>query len=149
MEKYRPNVAVFIMDQAGKFLLCERAEGGAYQVPQGGIEAGETPDVALAREIYEETGIEEFKILGMAPRTLKYKWQKPFTPKDEKYVGQEQTFFLVQIAEEQKTKIKPTEEFISFKWVDINTVLAETIEFKKDIVKEAWAMLEASANIEV
>jgi putative (di)nucleoside polyphosphate hydrolase len=52
---YRPAVAAIIKDRTGRILICERADApGAWQFPQGGIEANETPVAALMREVLEE-----------------------------------------------------------------------------------------------
>jgi 8-oxo-dGTP diphosphatase len=55
-------VAVALIDEAGRILLARRPEGkkmaGMWEFPGGKVEPGETPEVALARELKEELGIE-------------------------------------------------------------------------------------------
>ena len=55
-------VAVALVDPDGRVLLAERPDGKAYagywEFPGGKIEAGETPEEALIRELGEELGIE-------------------------------------------------------------------------------------------
>lgn len=54
--------AVALIDAKGRILLARRPEGkkmaGLWEFPGGKMEAGETPEVALARELREELGIE-------------------------------------------------------------------------------------------
>lgn len=54
--------AVALIDVDGRVLLAQRPEGkpmsGLWEFPGGKIEAGETPEVALIRELHEELGIE-------------------------------------------------------------------------------------------
>jgi 8-oxo-dGTP diphosphatase len=55
-------VAVALIDQAGRVLMQRRPSGkahaGLWEFPGGKVEAGETPEEALLREIFEELGIE-------------------------------------------------------------------------------------------
>ena len=58
-ERYRPNEAILLLDKKGKLLICERIEAkGAWQFPQGGVDAGEDFISALHREVWEEIGLD-------------------------------------------------------------------------------------------
>jgi len=54
--------ACALVDADGRVLLCQRPEGkslaGLWEFPGGKVEAGETPEIALIRELKEELGIE-------------------------------------------------------------------------------------------
>ena len=54
--------AVALIDCDGRVLLAQRPVGksmaGLWEFPGGKVEAGETPEAALVRELYEELGIE-------------------------------------------------------------------------------------------
>lgn len=54
-------VAAALVDQAGQVLVAQRPQGkslaGLWEYPGGKIEAGETPEAALARELAEELGL--------------------------------------------------------------------------------------------
>ena len=54
-------VACALVDADGRVLLCQRPEGkqlaGLWEFPGGKVEAGETPEIALIRELKEELGI--------------------------------------------------------------------------------------------
>jgi len=56
--KFRENVAGILRDDRGRILICERlGVRDAWQFPQGGIDAGETPEEALVRELWEEISV--------------------------------------------------------------------------------------------
>ena len=58
MIRYRPNVALILQRADGRILIGERLDvAGAWQFPQGGVDAGESADEALAREMGEELSL--------------------------------------------------------------------------------------------
>lgn len=65
--------AVALIDVDGRVLLAQRPEGksmaGLWEFPGGKVEAGETPEAALIRELREELGIETWKSC-LAPLTF-------------------------------------------------------------------------------
>lgn len=68
-----PVVAVALVDADGRVLLQQRPPGkaltGLWEFPGGKIEAGETPEMALIRELHEELGI-SVKASCLAPATF-------------------------------------------------------------------------------
>ena len=65
--------AVALIDTDGRVLLAQRPEGksmaGLWEFPGGKVEAGETPEHALIRELEEEIGINTWESC-MAPLTF-------------------------------------------------------------------------------
>lgn len=65
--------AVALIDPEGRVLLAQRPEGksmaGLWEFPGGKVEQGETPEVALIRELHEELGIDTWESC-LAPLTF-------------------------------------------------------------------------------
>ena len=65
--------AVALVDPDGRVLLAQRPEGksmaGLWEFPGGKVEAGETPEIALIRELEEELGINTWESC-LAPLTF-------------------------------------------------------------------------------
>ncbi len=65
--------AVALIDVDGRVLIAQRPEGksmaGLWEFPGGKVEPGETPEIALIREMDEELGIETWESC-LAPLTF-------------------------------------------------------------------------------
>ncbi len=62
-----PGVAAIVRDTQGDILLERRSDNGAWGLPAGAIDPGETPAEAVVREVREETGllVEPERLLGV------------------------------------------------------------------------------------
>src|SRR5262249_30102470 len=52
-----PSVTGLVFDDDGRVLLVRHSNGGVWVAPGGAIDPGETPQDALVREVWEETGL--------------------------------------------------------------------------------------------
>ena len=139
MEKnYRPNVAAIIMSSLYpfemKFFLAKRVDiKDAWQFPQGGIDKGETPKMALFRELKEEIGTDEVEIIAEYPKWLSYDFPEDVLEKMKPYSGQIQKYFLVRLKKNAKIKLK-TEipEFNDYDFVSFDEVDKNVRSFKRE-----------------
>ena len=122
--EYRPNVAILLVREDDKILVCERLKvKGAWQFPQGGVDEGETLEEALKLEVLEEISVspESYDIPEMRGG---YRYVYPDSIKKKKrskgwFDGQEQTYFRC-LLHDSKAEIKidrEPREFRAVKWI--------------------------------
>ncbi|MDP9605171.1 UNVERIFIED_ORG: 8-oxo-dGTP pyrophosphatase MutT (NUDIX family) [Variovorax paradoxus] len=66
-----PKACACLVDARGRLLVFRHPEDGGMQLPKGTIEPGESPEVAVRRELLEESGIDyagELQSLGTLDR---------------------------------------------------------------------------------
>ena len=137
---YRQNVAVIVLNASGLILACRRADRyKTWQIPQGGIEVGETPDQAMLRELEEEIGTNEVEVISRLPHTISYDWPKHFYYRG--YHGQEQHYFLTRLKEGAKICLNAaqTVEFDDFEWMGMRELIKRTNGFKQEAYYQAFA----------
>ena len=94
---YRPAVAAILQDRSGRILICERSDTpGAWQFPQGGIEPGETPAAALAREVLEEIALPR-KAYRITTVRGPYRYRFPAGITKKGFHGQAHHYFLLRL----------------------------------------------------
>ncbi len=100
MPKFRPNVALLLLDGEDRLLVCERLDmAGSWQFPQGGVDRGESIEEALVREVEEEIGLppKSYEILE-SRGGYRYLFPPGVTKgKKGQFGGQEQTYFLCRL----------------------------------------------------
>lgn len=140
---YRKGIAVIILSADSRHvLLGERTnERGQWQIPQGGAEKGESLLETLARELHEEVGIAVPKVLAQTSEYIRYEWPDGLFKKT-KYIGQEHIYFVLDGSEVDIKRLRPTEEFIHFKWAPINEILKLAVSWKREALAEALRELE-------
>ncbi|MCR8698999.1 RNA pyrophosphohydrolase [Campylobacter ureolyticus] len=139
MEKnYRPNVAAIIMSSLYpfemKFFLAKRVDiKDDWQFPQGGIDKGETPKMALFRELKEEIGTDKVEIIAEYPKWLSYDFPEDVLEKMKPYSGQIQKYFLVRLKKNAKIKLN-TEipEFNDYNFVSFDEIDKNVRSFKRE-----------------
>ena len=117
--RYRRAVAAILQDRSGRILICERADRpGAWQFPQGGMEAGETPVTALRREVLEEISLPR-NAYSIGPVRGPYRYRFPAGMTKKGFHGQAHHYFLLRLRG-PKTLLNVTgsnAEFRSTRWI--------------------------------
>ena len=116
-----------------KFFLAKRVDiKDVWQFPQGGIDKGETPKMALFRELKEEIGTDEVEIITEYPKWLSYDFPENVLEKMKPYSGQIQKYFLVRLKKNAKIKLN-TEipEFNDYNFVSFDEIDKNVKSFKR------------------
>lgn len=71
---YRPGVGIMLLNREGSVFVAQRIDmpSDAWQMPQGGIDKGETPLDAAWREMMEEIGTDRAELLAESSDWLSY-----------------------------------------------------------------------------
>lgn len=138
---YRPCVGVMLVNTAGHVFVGQRidSEVAAWQMPQGGIDPGETPQIAAIRELWEETGVTadlvtiEAETAGWVPYDLPH----DLVPKIWKgrYRGQEQKWVLMRFngTDDAINIASDHPEFSEWRWLAPSELVANIVPFKRAV----------------
>ena len=153
MVRFRPNVAALMVRPQGQLLICERwMIPGAWQFPQGGIDAGETPEQALSREVREEIGLEP-RHYEVTARRDGYRYLYPTDVRSKKLLkhgshGQEQTYFLCQLHHDSApvNVAQKAREFSQYRWIQpLEFDLDWLPAFKRDVYRQVlWDFFQVA-----
>ena len=137
---YRRNVGVMLAHPDGRVFVGERIDApGAWQMPQGGIDAGETAREAGLRELEEETGVARGLVTVEAETTdwLRYDLPEELRHKvwKGKYRGQEQKWLLLRfLGSDNDIRLETDHpEFGRWEWSSPGDVLRRIIPFKRPV----------------
>jgi len=137
---YRPCAGIMLTNANGQIFAGERIDTpGAWQMPQGGIDEGETPEVAALRELTEEIGVpaEAVEVIARTKDAIPYDLPPHLLGKvwGGRYRGQAQYWFLMRLTAGDDAIDIATEhpEFSRWKWTSPQTLLDEIVPFKRDV----------------
>ena len=145
MLPYRPNVGAVLFNAAGLILVARRADmpnaegaAGGWQLPQGGMDEGEDPAVAVFRELEEEIGTAKAEILAEHPDWLNYDLPAELIGKalGGKYRGQTQKWFALRFLgadSEIRLDLDPHPEFDAWRWARLAELPGMAVPFKRAI----------------
>ena len=148
----RDGVGIVVLNKENKVFVARRIDNpkNFWQMPQGGVDKGENYFNAALRELEEETGIKEVKLIREIDGTMTYELPEHLLGKiwKGKYKGQKQKWFLMKyLGDDEDINIKTTNpEFLEWKWIDLNMITEAVVDFKLHIYKELKEKIEKIIN---
>lgn len=130
-----------LLNRVGRVFAAERVDTpGAWQMPQGGIDPGETPVEAAFRELREEIGTTDAVILAEHPEWLCYDFPAHVRGKvwGGRYAGQKQKWFAFRFLGRDCDVALDTDhrEFSAWRWVAMEELPRLIVEFKRPVYEK-------------
>ena len=138
----RNGVGVIVLNNENKVFVGKRKDNPVdkWQMPQGGVDIGESYLSAMKRELYEETSIKSIEILKEINGFFEYELPKNLVGIiwRGKFRGQKQKWFIVKFLgnDEEINLEKEKPEFIEWKWLDIENLPNVIVDFKKKVYEK-------------
>jgi len=156
-EGYRANIGIVITNEKKQILLAKRYKQDSWQLPQGGIDKGETELEALYRELEEEVGLapKQVSLLAKTPKWLRYELPMEHIRRKQKptCIGQKQVWYLLKLVSNDSDislSLHNKVEFDDWKWVDYWNLLTKSLTLKKRFTKtclKPWHLFCLRTNI--
>ena len=147
---YRRNVGIMLLDPNNRIFVGQRRDmpSAAWQMPQGGIDEGETPSQAAMRELEEEVGTGEAMILAESAGWLTYDLPPDLRKKlwRGRWLGQSQKWFAMRFTgQDSDINIETSHpEFSSWQWAAPDSLVSLIVPFKRELYR---AVLEEFAPL--
>ena len=144
----RNGVGVIVLNNENKIFVGKRKDNPVdrWQMPQGGVDIGESHLSAMKRELYEETSIKSIEILKEINGFFEYELPKNLVGIIWKgrFRGQKQKWFITRfIGNENEINLQTeNQEFIEWKWIIPDELPRTIVDFKKKMYVELLEILK-------
>ena len=137
----RTGVGIVVLNKKNKVFVAKRIDNpkNFWQMPQGGVDKGESFLNAAYRELEEETGMKNLEFIKEIEGTMTYELPEHLLGIiwKGKYKGQKQKWFLMKfIGNDDEININTKKpEFLEWKWIDLEMITSVVVDFKLEVYK--------------
>ena len=131
-----------ILNDDNKILVGKRMDhpSGHWQMPQGGIDENENPEEAVWREMHEEIGTKNAKMIKKSAHWINYEIPSETLktlPWGDKFIGQTQKWFAFRFkgSDEEINVGTENPEFSEWRWTNHNLLVENIVPFKRNTYK--------------
>ena len=148
----RLGVEAIVLNKKNQVFVGKRKDNPVdkWQMPQGGVNEGEDLTSAMKRELNEETGIQNIKILNEIDGWFEYELPNYLLGKiwRGKFRGQKQKWFIVKFLgnDEEINLENDKPEFIEWKWLDIENLPNVIVNFKRKVYEQLLPKIRSFIN---
>ncbi len=147
---YRNGVGIMLINDRREVWVGRRAgmADGAWQMPQGGIDAGETPRAAALRELAEETGTDKAEIIAESGDWLSYELPPEVAARvwQGRYRGQRQKWFALRFTgtdADFDLETHHQREFAAWRRIESERLTRLIVPFKRPVYEAVIAEFRA------
>jgi putative (di)nucleoside polyphosphate hydrolase len=142
--KYRQGVGVVLLNKHGEvFVACRRDVDDAWQMPQGGIDPGESPQAAALRELKEEIGTNDVDVIAESQGWIYYDVPAALATRawGDRWRGQRQKWFVMLFkgADCDIDLATADPEFNEWRWAARSELAALVVSFKRELYRSVLA----------
>lgn len=144
---FRAGVIMAVRRGTDEVLAFERGDvPGSWQLPQGGIDRGETPEEAAWRELAEETGLgpDQVRLLGDHPRWTVYELPNP--NRTDGRLGQAHRWFWFEVVDDAVEPTPDGREFVAWRWMRAGELIDEVVGFRRPGYQEVLGVLVSGSS---